>query len=74
MVDSPFTSRDFADDKSLSGSKSVMGAHKPFPPSLPDVEAYVVEFEGPEDAWLPHNWEPGKKYRDTMMQVQILID
>ena len=33
-----------------------MGAAKPYPPSLPDSEAYVVEFEGSDDPLHPHNW------------------
>lgn len=58
---SAFTSRDFADEQSMDESKSVMGLSKPFPPSLPEVEAYVVDFDGPEDPWLPTNWSSGKR-------------
>ena len=61
MGDVPVTPRDFADEKPLDGTKSVMGSGKPLPPSLPQAEAYVVEFDGPEDAWLPYNWPSGKK-------------
>jgi MFS transporter, DHA1 family, multidrug resistance protein len=38
------------------------GAGKPYPPSLPDAEEYVVEFVGPDDSLHPHNWSPKKKY------------
>lgn len=37
-----------------------IGAGKPYPPPLPDSEAYVVEFEGADDPMHPHNW-PMKK-------------
>ncbi|RAL02163.1 MFS transporter [Aspergillus ibericus CBS 121593] len=37
-----------------------LGAGKPYPPPLPDSEAYVVEFEGADDPMHPHNW-PMKK-------------
>ncbi|KAI9371379.1 major facilitator superfamily domain-containing protein [Aspergillus egyptiacus] len=33
-----------------------LGAGKPFPPDLPDVEAYIVEFEGSDDPMHPQNW------------------
>jgi MFS transporter, DHA1 family, multidrug resistance protein len=33
-----------------------LGAGKPYPPSLPDAEEYVVEFVGPNDPLHPHNW------------------
>jgi hypothetical protein len=61
MGDSPFTPRDFADEKAPDTTKSVMGSGKPFPPGLPNAEAYVVEFDGSDDAWLPYNWPSGKK-------------
>ena len=38
------------------------GAAKPYPPSLPDAEEYVVEFTGHDDPLHPHNWPIGKKY------------
>ncbi|KAI1179751.1 polyamine transporter 1 [Nemania sp. FL0916] len=37
------------------------GAGKPFPPELPDREAYVVEFDGPDDPYHPQNWPLKKK-------------
>ena len=39
-----------------------LGAGKPYPPSLPDAEEYVVEFVGPDDSLHPHNWSLKKKY------------
>lgn len=37
-----------------------MGAGKEIPPSL-DVDAYVVEFDGPNDPWHAQNWPLKKK-------------
>lgn len=37
------------------------GAGKPYPPPLPAKEAYVVEFEGPDDPLHPQNWPTRKK-------------
>lgn len=39
-----------------------MGAAKPYPPSLPDPEDYVVEFEGADDPMHPQNWPMRKRY------------
>ncbi|KAF9894119.1 hypothetical protein FE257_009092 [Aspergillus nanangensis] len=33
-----------------------MGAGKPYPPSLPHSDDYVVEFEGSDDPMHPQNW------------------
>lgn len=33
-----------------------LGAGKPFPPSPPDPEEYVVEFNGSDDPMHPQNW------------------
>ncbi|KAF2634358.1 MFS general substrate transporter [Massarina eburnea CBS 473.64] len=38
-----------------------MGAGKPFPPSLPNREEYVVEFDGVDDPRHAQNWSMGKK-------------
>lgn len=38
-----------------------LGAGKPYPPSLPDAEEYVVEFNGPDDPLHPHNWSFPRK-------------
>lgn len=37
------------------------GAGKPYPPPLPEKEAYVVEFDGPDDPLHPQNWTLKKK-------------
>jgi DHA1 family multidrug resistance protein-like MFS transporter len=39
-----------------------LGAGKPYPPSLPDAEEYLVEFTGPHDSLHPHNWPLITKY------------
>lgn len=33
-----------------------LGAGKPYPPDLPNVEGYIVEFEGGDDPMHPQNW------------------
>lgn len=38
-----------------------MGAGKPLPPRLPDREAYLVAYDGPDDPIFPHNWLLTKK-------------
>lgn len=38
-----------------------LGAGKPYPPSLPDSDDYVVEFEGSEDPMHPQNWPMTKR-------------
>lgn len=38
------------------------GAGKSYPPALPAKEAYVVEFDGPDDPLHPQNWPTKKKY------------
>lgn len=37
------------------------GAGKPYPPSLPKQEEYVVEFDGPHDPMHPQQWTMKKK-------------
>lgn len=37
------------------------GAGKPYPPPLPEREAYVVEFNGPDDPLHAQNWPLKKK-------------
>lgn len=39
-----------------------MGAGKPIPPSLPDSNEYVVDFDGPDDPAHPLNWSFTVKY------------
>lgn len=43
-----------------------LGAGKPYPPSLPDPEDYIVEFEGADDPLHPQNWPIGKRYVDPI--------
>jgi DHA1 family multidrug resistance protein-like MFS transporter len=38
-----------------------MGAGKPYPPSLPEREEYVVEFDGADDPLHAQNWPMKKK-------------
>jgi DHA1 family multidrug resistance protein-like MFS transporter len=38
-----------------------MGADKPYPPGLPEREAYVVEFDGADDPMHAQNWPTRKK-------------
>jgi MFS transporter, DHA1 family, multidrug resistance protein len=39
------------------------GGGKPYPPDIPaEREAYVVDFESPEDPLHPMNWKFSKKY------------
>lgn len=38
-----------------------LGAGKPYPPSLPDSEDYVVEFEGSDDPMHPQNWPMSRR-------------
>lgn len=38
-----------------------LGSGKPYPPSLPDPEDYVVEFEGSDDPMHPQNWSMSKR-------------
>ena len=37
------------------------GGGKPYPPPLPAMEEYVVEFDGPDDPLHPQNWSIKKK-------------
>lgn len=39
----------------------VFAEGKSYPPPLPDKEAYVVGFSGPDDPLHPHNWKLAKK-------------
>lgn len=42
------------------------GTGKPYPPPLPEKDAYVVEFDGPDDPLHPQNWVLKKKYVSTL--------
>lgn len=50
-------------------SKSLppFGANKPYPPQLPDRDAYVVEFDGPDDPLHPQCWPLRKKIFITVI-------
>ena len=55
-------SRSVASAESQPIPKSI-GGGKPFPPDIPaEREAYVVEFDGPDDPLHPMNWKFSKKY------------
>lgn len=43
------------------------GAGKSYPPALPAKEAYVVEFDGPDDPLHPQNWPTKKKYFNPLL-------
>lgn len=55
--------RDVKSMKSRESRKPLppFGAGKPYPPTLPDQEDYVVEFDGPDDPLHAQNWPIGKK-------------
>lgn len=38
-----------------------MGGGRPLPPALPEVSAYEVDFDGPDDPIHPYNWPVGRK-------------
>lgn len=42
--------------------KSKSGLGTTYPPPPPNLEAYVVDFEGPEDPTHPYNWRLSTKY------------
>ena len=48
-----------------------MGAGKEYPPSLPDWEAFVVEFEGSDDPMHPHNWSIVKRYACCLALIKF---
>ena len=47
-----------------------MGGHKPFPATIADRKAYVVEYDGPTDARHPKNWPSSTRW---VMPNTILI-
>ncbi|KAL1965148.1 hypothetical protein VTN77DRAFT_6061 [Rasamsonia byssochlamydoides] len=50
------------------------GAGKPYPPPLPEKEAYVVEFDGPDDPLHPQNWTLKKKlFTSVMLTYTTLV-
>ena len=44
-----------------------LGAGKPYPPSLPDPEDYIVEFEGATDPLHPQNWAMRTRYENVFI-------
>ncbi|KAI1620180.1 putative MFS multidrug transporter [Exophiala viscosa] len=56
---SPGSRSESNDDRPLPS----FGGGKPYPPGIPaEREAYVVEFDGPEDPLHPLNWSAKKKF------------
>ena len=39
-----------------------MGGGKPFPQTVSDRKAYVVEFDGLNDSWNPKKWPSSTRY------------
>jgi len=48
-----------------------MGSCKPYPQRLPDIEAFVVEFDGVSDPWKPLNWPSWTKYVSAHVGAEI---
>ncbi|GMG48760.1 unnamed protein product [Ambrosiozyma monospora] len=44
-----------------------MGLDKPYPPQLPDKDAYTVTFDGPDDPMHPHNWPFPRKFMQCLV-------
>jgi DHA1 family multidrug resistance protein-like MFS transporter len=55
--------------------KISMGRGRPLPGPLPDLEDYVVDFDGVEDPSHPYNWPFPIKYADFIhrMTRELLI-
>lgn len=51
----------FAIDRKDKSQWPSFGGGKPFPPTLPKREEYVVEFDGHDDPMHPQNWSSNKK-------------
>lgn len=52
-----------AKSKAKSGHLPGFGGGKPYPPAIPaEREAYVVDFDGPDDPLHPMNWSLKKKF------------
>lgn len=49
------------------------GAGKSYPPPLPAKEAYVVEFDGPDDPLHPQNWPTKKKYKSILPRFMLFV-
>ncbi len=50
-----------------------LGAGKPYPPDLPNVEAYIVEFEGSDDPMHPQNWPMKRRLVIYLVIIKISI-
>lgn len=48
-----------------------MGGGRPYPPSLPPKDAYVVTYDGPDDPIHPFNWSAAKK---TNISIWLCLD
>jgi DHA1 family multidrug resistance protein-like MFS transporter len=59
----------FRSKSSRSRALPAFGAGKPYPPSLPNQEDYVVEFDGEHDPLHAQNWALGKKLFTALMLV-----
>jgi DHA1 family multidrug resistance protein-like MFS transporter len=59
----------FRSKSSRSRPLPAFGAGKPYPPSLPNQEDYVVEFDGEHDPLHAQNWALGKKLFTAVMLV-----
>lgn len=57
--------------KSTQKEIPAMGAGKPYPPMLPDMEEYVVEFDGFDDPRHAQNWPMRKK---LLIGVMLAFD
>jgi DHA1 family multidrug resistance protein-like MFS transporter len=62
----------FRSKSSRSRALPAFGAGKPYPPSLPNQEDYVVEFDGEHDPLHAQNWALGKKLFTALMLVSGL--
>ena len=68
------------DSRSLPSVRSqailrTIGGGKPFPPDIPaEREAYVVDFEGPDDPMHPMNWKTSKKYASKPLAILQTTD
>ncbi|BCS29783.1 MFS transporter [Aspergillus puulaauensis] len=51
-----------------------LGAGKPYPPDLPNVEAYIVEFEGSDDPMHPQNWPMKRRvFQGSVLTFAALV-
>lgn len=49
-----------------------MGNGKPFPPPLPNVEDYIVGFDGEGDHMHPYNWKRSTKYVNFLPRILLI--